>query len=163
MLAAFIVAVQNTEDVKAKNPILPEGKEIVWAVIAFAIVFGLLAWKAWPAIKKALKDREDRIRGDLERAESARVEAEQRQRLGERDAEEHGGADRALHLGLAGHRLDRVADHEADADAGADGRGAVHDAGTDGLQTVLDFARLRGSEEQRGHGFLSPVFVKACA
>jgi len=77
VLAAFIVAVQNTEDVKAKNPILPEGKEIVWAVIAFAIVFGLLAWKAWPAIKKALKDREDRIRGDLERAESARVEAEQ--------------------------------------------------------------------------------------
>jgi F-type H+-transporting ATPase subunit b len=77
VLAAFILAVQNTEDVKAKNPILPEGKEIVWAVIAFAIVFGLLAWKAWPAIKKALKDREDRIRGDLERAESARVEAEQ--------------------------------------------------------------------------------------
>ena len=77
MLAAFILAVQNTADVKAKNPILPEGKEIVWAVIAFAIVFGLLAWKAWPAIKKALKDREDRIRGDLERAESARVEAEQ--------------------------------------------------------------------------------------
>ena len=36
------------------------------------IVFGLLAWKAWPAIKKALKDREDRIRGDLERAEQAR-------------------------------------------------------------------------------------------
>jgi F-type H+-transporting ATPase subunit b len=77
VLAALILAVTNTQDVKAKNPILPEGKEIVWAVIAFAIVFGLLAWKAWPAIKKALKDREDRIRGDLERAESARVEAEQ--------------------------------------------------------------------------------------
>ena len=76
MLAAFILAVETTEDVKAKNPILPEGKEIVWAVIAFAIVFGLLAWKAWPAIKKALKDREDRIRGDLERAEQARTEAE---------------------------------------------------------------------------------------
>ncbi len=73
MLAALILSV---EDVKAKNPILPEGKEIFWAVIAFAIVFGLLAWKAWPAIKKALKDREDRIRGDLERAEHARIEAE---------------------------------------------------------------------------------------
>src|SRR4029079_6576660 len=56
--------------------ILPEGKEIVWAVISFAIVFGLLAWKAWPAIKKALKDRENRIRGDLERAEQARLEGE---------------------------------------------------------------------------------------
>ena len=75
MLAALILAVEHTEDIKAKNPILPEGKEIVWAVISFVIVFGLLAWKAWPAIKKALKDREDRIRGDLERAEQARIEA----------------------------------------------------------------------------------------
>jgi F-type H+-transporting ATPase subunit b len=76
VFAALIVAAAKTEDVKAKNPILPEGKEIVWAVIAFAIVFGLLSWKAWPAIKQALKNREDRIRGDLERAEQARVEAE---------------------------------------------------------------------------------------
>ena len=74
MLAALILAAEVS--VKAKNPILPEGKEIVWAVISFAIVFGLLAWKAWPAIKKALKDRETRIRGDLERAEQARLEAE---------------------------------------------------------------------------------------
>jgi len=75
VLAALTLAVEEVS-VKAKNPILPEGKEIFWAVIAFAIVFGLLAWKAWPAIKKALKDREDRIRGDLERAEQARIEAE---------------------------------------------------------------------------------------
>src|SRR6478609_6226016 len=78
-------------------------------------------------------------------------EAEQRERLGERDTEEHRGADRALHLGLAGHRLDRVADHEADA------RGAVHDAGTDRLQTRLELTGLLGGEEKRGHGFLSPV------
>jgi F-type H+-transporting ATPase subunit b len=76
VFAALILAVEHTEDIKAKNPILPEGKEIVWAVVSFVIVFGLLAWKAWPAIKKALKDREDRIRGDLERAEQARVEGE---------------------------------------------------------------------------------------
>ena len=75
MLAALILAAEEVS-VKAKNPILPEGKEIVWAVISFAIVFGLLAWKAWPAIKKALKDRENRIRGDLERAEQARLEGE---------------------------------------------------------------------------------------
>ncbi len=76
MFATLLLAAETVE-VKARNPILPEGKEIVWAVIAFVIVFGVLAWKAWPAIKKALKDREDRIRGDLERAEHARVEAEQ--------------------------------------------------------------------------------------
>ncbi len=75
MLAALVLAVEEVS-VKAKNPILPEGKEIVWAVVSFVIVFALLAWKAWPAIKKALKDREDRIRGDLERAEQARIEGE---------------------------------------------------------------------------------------
>ena len=64
------------ESVKAKNPIVPETKEIVWAVISFAIVFGLLARKAWPAIKKAIADREAHIRTDLERAESAKTEAE---------------------------------------------------------------------------------------
>jgi F-type H+-transporting ATPase subunit b len=64
------------ESVKAKNPIVPEGKEIIWATISFFLVFGLLAWKAWPAIKKAIQDREDRIRADLERAEDAKAEAE---------------------------------------------------------------------------------------
>ena len=64
------------EEVKAKNPILPEGKEIFWGGLAFVIVFTLLAWKAWPAIKKALQDREDKIRGDLEHAESVRNQAE---------------------------------------------------------------------------------------
>jgi F-type H+-transporting ATPase subunit b len=76
VLATLLLAAEKTVEVKAKNPILPEGKEILWGGISFLIVFSLLAWKAWPAIKKALKDRQDRIRGDLERAEQARVEAE---------------------------------------------------------------------------------------
>jgi F-type H+-transporting ATPase subunit b len=75
VLAALVLAVEEIS-VKAKNPILPEGKEIVWAVISFVIVFALLAWKAWPAIKKALQDREDKIRGDLEHAESVRAQAD---------------------------------------------------------------------------------------
>lgn len=77
MLAQIVLfAAEHAESVKAKNPILPETKEIVWAAIAFVLVFSLLAWKAWPAIKKALKDREDKIRGDLEHAESVRTQAE---------------------------------------------------------------------------------------
>ena len=55
------------------------------------------------------------------------------------------------HLGLAGHGLDGVADDEADADARADGRGAVDDAGTDGLQTGLELTGLLGGEEDCGH------------
>src|SRR4249920_1828107 len=59
-------------------------------------------------------------------------EPEQRERLGERDTEEHRGADRSGHLGLAGHGRDGVPHHDADADARANGRGTVNDACTDG-------------------------------
>jgi F-type H+-transporting ATPase subunit b len=72
----LLAAAEHTTDVKAKNPIIPEGKEIFWGSISFLIVLALL-WKfAFPAIKKALEDREQRIRDDLERAERARQEAE---------------------------------------------------------------------------------------
>lgn len=70
---ALVLAAEN---VQAKNPIVPETKEIFWGAIGFILVFVILAWKGWPAIKKSLADREAKIRGDLERAESARVEAE---------------------------------------------------------------------------------------
>ena len=76
LASAVVMAVRATAEVKAKNPIVPESKEIFWAVIAFFVVFGLLAWKAWPAIKKSLQDREDKIRGDLEHAESVRAQAD---------------------------------------------------------------------------------------
>jgi F-type H+-transporting ATPase subunit b len=72
----LVLAAETTTSVKAKNPIIPEGKEIFWGAISFVIVLAVL-WKfAFPAIKKALQDREDRIRDDLERAEAARTEAE---------------------------------------------------------------------------------------
>jgi F-type H+-transporting ATPase subunit b len=73
----LVLATEAGEEVKAKNPIVPETKEIVWAAIAFVIVFALLAKFAWPAIKKGIQDREDKIRQDLEHAEGVRAEAEQ--------------------------------------------------------------------------------------
>lgn len=76
MLATLLLAAESVEEVQAKNPILPEGDEILWASIAFLIVLSLLAWKAWPAVKAGLKARQDRIAGDLAKAEEARVEAE---------------------------------------------------------------------------------------
>jgi F-type H+-transporting ATPase subunit b len=76
LASALALAVTAAEEVKAKNPIVPEFKEIFWAAVAFVVVFGLLAKFAWPAIKKALADREDKIRGDLEHAESVRTQAD---------------------------------------------------------------------------------------
>jgi F-type H+-transporting ATPase subunit b len=76
VFATLLLASEAAEDVKAKNPILPEADEILWAGIAFVIVFSLLAWKAWPAIRAGLKARQDKISEDLEKAEAARMEAE---------------------------------------------------------------------------------------
>jgi F-type H+-transporting ATPase subunit b len=76
MHLAVLLATEAAEDVEASNPILPHWDEVFWGSVCFAIVFAILAWKAWPAIKKALQDREDRIEADLERAEGAKNEAE---------------------------------------------------------------------------------------
>lgn len=62
---------------EAPNPILPEINEVIWAVISFAVLFGLLAKFAFPAIRKGLEGREQAIRDDLEGAEQTRREAEQ--------------------------------------------------------------------------------------
>jgi F-type H+-transporting ATPase subunit b len=61
---------------EAPNPILPAGNEIVWGALAFAVLFlALLKW-GLPAVRKSMAAREERIKGDLERAEQARLEAE---------------------------------------------------------------------------------------
>jgi F-type H+-transporting ATPase subunit b len=61
---------------EAPNPILPETNEIVWGTISFAVLFFVM-WKfALPAVRTMVENREQRIRGDLERAEHARTEAE---------------------------------------------------------------------------------------
>ena len=61
---------------KAPSPILPETNEIVWGGLAFVVLL-LVMWKyALPPVRNMMKQREDRIRDDLERAEQARTEAE---------------------------------------------------------------------------------------
>jgi F-type H+-transporting ATPase subunit b len=58
------------------NPILPEADELIFGSLAFIVVFVVLARYAFPRLNKGLKDRQEKIRGDLERAEGARKEAE---------------------------------------------------------------------------------------
>lgn len=50
--------------------------EVIWGTLAFAIVFGLLIWKAGPAIKTALAARPARIKEELDTAAAARSTAE---------------------------------------------------------------------------------------
>ena len=56
--------------------ILPKLAEFIPALISFAIVFFILSKFGWPAISDMLDKRADTIREGLERAESARIEAE---------------------------------------------------------------------------------------
>lgn len=61
---------------EAPNPILPAPNEMIWGGLAFAILFVALLKFGLPAVRKTMQAREDRIRADLERAESARTESE---------------------------------------------------------------------------------------
>jgi F-type H+-transporting ATPase subunit b len=65
---------------KSKSLFTPALPELIWGGLAFLIVLVVLVKFAFPALKKGMKTREDKIRGDLEGAEKARLEAE-----GERD------------------------------------------------------------------------------
>ncbi len=61
---------------EAPSLILPATNEIIWGGLAFVILL-LVMWKyALPPVRNMMKQREDRIRDDLEKAESARTEAE---------------------------------------------------------------------------------------
>jgi F-type H+-transporting ATPase subunit b len=60
------------------NPILPESDELIFGTLAFLLVFVVLARYAFPRLNQGLAERREKIQGDLEKAEKARQEAEQR-------------------------------------------------------------------------------------
>ncbi|MET0392399.1 MAG: F0F1 ATP synthase subunit B [Chitinophagaceae bacterium] len=62
----------------------PEFGLLIWTLLAFLVVFFILAKKAWPAIIKGLRDREQSITSSLETAE--RVKAEMAQIKSENEA-----------------------------------------------------------------------------
>jgi F-type H+-transporting ATPase subunit b len=63
--------------VEAPNPILPATNEVVWGALSFLVLFVLLAWKAFPAVKKTMDERTNRIRESLDDADRTRSEAQQ--------------------------------------------------------------------------------------
>ena len=58
------------------NPILPAIGELIPGAIAFLIVFLVLQRFAFPRITQGMRERREKIQGDLEGAERARSEAE---------------------------------------------------------------------------------------
>ena len=61
---------------EAPNPLLPETNEIIWGAIGFGVVFFFLAKFGMPQIKSTMDARTERIRNDLESAETQRNEAD---------------------------------------------------------------------------------------
>jgi F-type H+-transporting ATPase subunit b len=61
---------------EAPNPLLPELNEIIWGSVGFVVVFFFLSKYGYPAMKKAMNDRTEKIRGDIAAAEAQRSEAE---------------------------------------------------------------------------------------
>jgi F-type H+-transporting ATPase subunit b len=78
--------------------VLPEIDELIFGAVAFFLVLFLLARVAFPGLRKGLQAREDAIRGELERAEQARLEAEQkREQYDASLAKAREEADRIIH------------------------------------------------------------------
>jgi F-type H+-transporting ATPase subunit b len=73
----FLAAIQAAgEGIEAPNPILPEPNEILWGGLAFLIVFIVLSKFAFPALRKTMNARTEKIAGDLAAAEKAKLDAE---------------------------------------------------------------------------------------
>jgi F-type H+-transporting ATPase subunit b len=72
-MGVFVLAAEES----APNPLIPETVELIVGIVAFVIVFALLAKFAFPAMNKMLEERRNKIQGDLEKAEETRRTAEQ--------------------------------------------------------------------------------------
>jgi len=68
------LAVLATAEEKV-NPIVPEVNEIIWGSLSFLILFFFIAKYGFPAIKKGMDSRAQKIRDSLDDAESTRTEA----------------------------------------------------------------------------------------
>ena len=62
---------------EAPNPILPATDELIWGAISFTLLFLVMKRFAYPAIKKGMDARAERIQSDLDAAEGAKGQADE--------------------------------------------------------------------------------------
>lgn len=74
LLVASEAAEETTKTVN--NPILPVGNELFWAALTFGLLWILMKFVLLPPVVRGMENREAKVRGDLEAAESAQTEAE---------------------------------------------------------------------------------------
>jgi len=61
---------------KAPSPILPAANELIWGSVAFLLLFAILARVGYPALKKGMDNRAEKIRTSIDEAERARGDAQ---------------------------------------------------------------------------------------
>jgi F-type H+-transporting ATPase subunit b len=57
--------------------LIPATSDLVWGIVAFVVIFGVLTWKGLPRVQKLLDERAAAIEGRIDEAKDARAEAEQ--------------------------------------------------------------------------------------
>lgn len=73
-----ILAAENGGDESLQ--LLPETAELIWGVVAFALLFAVLWRFALPGLNRMLEERREAIQGKLTEAEEIRTEAEELRR-----------------------------------------------------------------------------------
>jgi F-type H+-transporting ATPase subunit b len=78
-VVATIVALlaQAEGEVNDKKDLYPHWQELVVGAIAFAILFSFMKKWVLPRLNQLLEERREKIQGELEKAETTRVEADQ--------------------------------------------------------------------------------------
>lgn len=61
---------------EAPNPLVPEINEVIWGGLGFLVVFIFLAKFGFPQVKKAMDERTERIRSQIDDAERQKAEAD---------------------------------------------------------------------------------------
>lgn len=84
--------------------LIPNWGQMIYATIAFFILFAILSKFAFPPVVKMLEDRQAKIRESIEKAESTRMEAERlleeyKKQIADARAEAHGIVEQGRKVG----------------------------------------------------------------
>jgi F-type H+-transporting ATPase subunit b len=74
MLAMLPIVLAVTEE--GEFQLLPDFPELVWGLVAFALLMAFMFWKVFPALNTTLDERAAKIQGQITEAETTRAEAE---------------------------------------------------------------------------------------
>ncbi len=81
MIATILAFAQEAGEHAAEaeekvNPILPAMNEVIWGALSFAVLLFFMVKKGFPAVKKGMDARAEKIRASLAEADKAKDEAD---------------------------------------------------------------------------------------